>query len=287
MKSRVPSLAARPFRGLHSGSPVLGRMGSMETRLARSAHEIQSAQRLRYTVFYEELGAEADGRTRLHKRDEDGLDRYCDHLLVLDTNLPEHQQIVGTYRLMDQAAASASGSYYSQSEFNLAPMLSADADKRYLELGRSCIAPAYRSRRTIELMWQGIWSIVLERKIDTLFGCASFTGVDVAEHKEAFSWLESHALVESGMDCPAAASNHFSLTEFRMEAAGDAKRSARAFASLPPLLKGYLRLGAKMASEAVIDDNFGTIDVLVVLDVAQISEKYIAHYGTDASRFAA
>ena len=82
MKSRVPSLAARPFRGLDSDSPVLGRMGSMETRLARSAHEIQSAQRLRYTVFYEELGAEADGRTRLHKRDEDGLDRYCDHVIV-------------------------------------------------------------------------------------------------------------------------------------------------------------------------------------------------------------
>ncbi len=283
MKPRAPSFIEFPFRKFDTEAQILGRMGSLETRLARSKAEIRAAQALRYAVFYEEMGAKPSKRTKLLRRDKDHLDRYCDHLLVIDTSLDQHNQIVGTYRMMDHGAARAAGGFYSQSEFDLTPLLSANSDRKYLELGRSCIAKPYRSRRTIELMWQGIWATVLERNIDTIFGCASFAGTNPTEHRQALSWLHANALVDAELDCPAAKSDSFRLPKPRP----GSNTSRRDFSALPPLLKGYLRVGAKVAGTAVVDRQFRTIDVLVLLDVAQISDKYIAHYGEDASRFAA
>lgn len=281
MKQRVRAILNFSSSRPDPMAPVLGRIGCLETRFARSDQEVLAAQSLRFDVFYRELGAKADARTRLRKRDKDRYDRHCQHLLVLDTS--KNGQIIGTYRVMSEASARAAGGFYSQSEFNLDGLLEVNHGKKFIELGRSCIAQPYRNRRTMELMWQGLWAHVLEQKIDFLIGCASFSGTDPHAHRDAFRWLDAHALLDQEAECQPRTVDFVALSDGR----NGAFDQPRAFAALPPLLKGYLRVGARVSSHAVIDRQFDTIDVLVVLNVADIAERYIAHYGTNASRFAA
>lgn len=259
---------------------ILGRLGHLETRLAQSQSEIEVAQKLRFDVFYTEMGAAADETTMQTQRDADSFDDACEHLLVIDNTIERNHGIVGTYRFLDSGKSDHTASFYSAQEFDLTHVT---ANNRHcLELGRSCIAKSHRSRRTMELAWHGIWSIVVERHIDVMFGCASFHGTNLQDHAAAFSLLHQDAMLEPGQDAPAI-EDGIALADF---AQSDAS-AARTLAALPPLLKGYLRLGAKVSSQAVIDEQFGTTDVLVVLDVAKISQKYIDHYGANAQRFAA
>ena len=268
----------------HRSQPgILGRLGKLETRLANSRSEIKQAQRLRYGVFFEEQSAKAGTLNRKLRRDTDRFDAYCDHLVVVDTSLPKAQWVVGTYRILDDAGARMAGGFYSQTEFDLSPILTQTPSRRHLELGRSCIASEYRNRRTMELMWQGIWALVVERKIDLLFGCVSFQGTDTREHQAALSWLQQNASLGPTDDC-VPIRNGFVCKETHKFCDFSGRR---AFSNLPPLLKGYLRVGARVSSAASVDLAFNTTDLLVVLQVADISPKYIQHYGIDASRFAA
>lgn len=267
---------------LNLDTPLLGRIGALETRLARSKSEIRKAQEIRYQVFYDEMGATANRRTKLRKRDKDKFDKYCDHLLVIDrTN--DNEKIVGTYRLLPDYQARQLGGYYTQSEFEIPSLLKADSNQRMLEVGRSCILKSHRTKRTMELMWQGLWSYVLKNKIDVLFGCASFQGVDIRRHAEALSWLANNVNLDESEELRALTTDSIDLRTLR----SNFDDPRKAMAGMPPLLKGYLRLGAKIGPQAVIDHQFGTVDVLVVLKVKDIAPRYLTHYGNDASRFAA
>ncbi|MFD0916945.1 GNAT family N-acetyltransferase [Pseudahrensia aquimaris] len=261
---------------------IIGRLGALDVRLAVSPEEVEAAQKLRYQVFFEDMGAKPSETAQASGLDQDAFDDHCEHLLVIDREAEYNHGIVGTYRLLDSSKMCASLGFYSQNEFDLTPLLSARPGQRFLELGRSCIAESHRSRRTMELAWHGVWSLVVERKIDVMFGCASFNGTDPQSHAECFSLLGETALIDPQQDCPPRHAAAFALQQSTSSGSID----RRAFAKLPPLLKGYLRLGAKVASHAVIDRQFGTTDVLIVLDVAKISQKYIDHYGAQASRFA-
>ncbi len=271
----------KPKRPLDPTAPLLGRLGPVETRLARTKAEIRCAQSIRYKVFYEEFGATAPAAMRVLRRDKDAFDRHCDHLLVIDTSGGD-EKIVGTYRLLLDDHSRAAGGFYSENEFDLAPLKAANRGKRLMELGRSCILPDYRSKRVMELLWQGTWAYSVQNRVDIMFGCASFHGTDPDSHRDALSWLADSAALE-GDDCRATLADSVKLSA--LGAFDGSER--RAVAALPPLLKGYLRLGARIGSHAVIDRQFGTIDVLVVLKVADINPRYLAHYGADASRFAA
>ncbi len=264
-------------------TPVLGRIGNLETRLARTKAEVRQAQKVRYKVFYEELGAIANRRTKLRKRDKDRFDRYCDHLLVIE-RIANKENIIGTYRLLQDKRARLCGGFYTQSEFNISPMIQENRNQKFLELGRSCILKEHRSKRAIELMWQGLWAYVLDNQFDILFGCASFQGTGIEHHKASFSWLAQHAKLADHENCSALSKTGIDLQSFSSDANDDPRR---VLAGLPPLLKGYLRVGAKVGSHAVIDHQFKTIDVLVALKVADIAPRYLTHYGKDASRFAA
>ncbi|MEM1038086.1 MAG: GNAT family N-acyltransferase [Pseudomonadota bacterium] len=277
--TRPPILGKRK---LDPNAPVIGRLGSLVVRLARTRTEVRAAQALRYKVFYEEMSAKPSAANRLLRRDKDRYDRYCDHLLVIEQS-GTSETIVGTYRLLLPENAAAAGGYYSQSEFDLAKVLKVNSGKRFLELGRSCILPEYRSKRTMELLWHGTWSYALTNKIDILFGCASFEGTDPQAFSGSFAMLQQNSMLPDEEDCTSPLKASVSLHGFA-EASFDPRR---ALFALPPLLKGYLRLGAKVASHAVIDRQFGTTDVLVVLKVAEISPRYLSHFKTDASRFAA
>lgn len=269
---------------LPAGEDVLGRIGSLETRLARTAAEVDAAQALRYRVFVEEMGAvlpEAEMRSR---RDIDRFDAICDHLLVLDRSIEgdAEEQIVGTYRLLRQDVAEASGGFYSASEFGIGTLLERQPDGRFMELGRSCVLPHYRTRRTIELLWQGNWSYALRHGVTAMFGCASFSGRVPEAHALSLSFLHYHARA-TGRWAVRAREEHFYPMDLMPP---EAVQPKKALMALPPLIKGYLRLGATFGEGAVVDHAFNTTDVLVVLPIEQIAGRYINYYGADAGRFA-
>ncbi|KAB2865706.1 MAG: GNAT family N-acetyltransferase [Bauldia sp.] len=272
------------FSGLSAGA-TLGRIGTIEVRLARNEAEVAAAQEVRYRVFHEELGARASAADAMARRDADRFDEVCDHLLVLDASLagPEHRRIVGTYRLMRQECAAAAGGFYSSDEFELDALVARHPGLRFLELGRSCVLPEYRSKRTIEVLWQGIWAYVNHYGIGAMTGCASFHGTVPAAHAEALSFLAQNCRAEGDWQVSAVASRFHTMDLMPAEAVN----ARAALATMPPLIKGYLRLGARIGDGCVVDHAFGTTDVFVVLPVGTISARYVNHYGADATRFAA
>ncbi len=276
--------SAMLFAGLAAGR-VLGRIGTIEVRLARDEAEIAAAQEVRYRVFHEELGAQASAADALARRDADRFDEVCDHLLVLDTTLPgpDHRRIVGTYRLMRQENAALAGGFYSSDEFELETLVARHPGLRFLELGRSCVLPQYRSKRTIEVLWQGIWAYVNHYGIGAMTGCASFHGTVPAAYAEALSFLAQNCLADGDWRVSAVARRFHPMDLMPAEAVN----ARSALAAMPPLIKGYLRLGARIGEGCVVDHAFGTTDVFVVLPVATISARYVNHYGPDAARFAA
>lgn len=272
-KSELPQLPA----------DVFGRIGSMETRLARNVREIEAAQALRYRVFVEEMGASLPEDAMRLKRDFDAYDDFCDHLLVVDTALtgePE-EQIVGTYRLLRQEVAIANGGFYSASEYDIAPLLARHPNKRFMELGRSCVLPHYRTKRTVELLWQGNWAYALRHNMHAMFGCASFPGISPESHALALSFLHN-SVVAKGEWAVSARPELFNTMDLMPQEAVNAKH---ALMSMPPLVKGYLRLGAMVGNGAVVDTAFNTTDVLIILPIESISGRYINYYGADAGRF--
>ncbi|MCR4267363.1 GNAT family N-acetyltransferase [Nitratireductor sp. ZSWI3] len=264
---------------------LLGRIGPLEARLARNAQEIAAAQAVRFRVFFDEMGARSSTDAPALDRDVDGFDAVCDHLLVVDTSLPgsDVDRIVGTYRLLSPEGAHRMGRFYSQDEFAIESLMARHSRRRFLELGRSCVLPPYRTKRTIELLWQGIWAYCRKRRIDVMMGCASFPGVVPAAHAEAFSFLSHHCQAEGDWHVRAVAGRFAPMDLMPKEAV----QARSALAAMPPLVKGYLRLGARFGEGCVIDHDFGTTDVFVVLPVETISDRYINYYGTEAQRFAA
>lgn len=267
-----------------AGTDVFGRIGTLETRLARTSREVDAAQAVRYRVFVEEMGAQLPAEAMRRQRDFDSFDDICDHLLVIDHAIDGdiEDQIVGTYRLLRQEVAMAHGGFYSASEFDLAPLLARHPGKQFMELGRSCVLPDYRTKRTVELLWLGNWAYALRHGMDAMFGCASFPGVDPQEHALALSFLHHNSQVKDEWMVSALPDLYKNMNMVPAEEINP----RQALSAMPPLVKGYLRLGAMIGDGAVVDQAFNTTDVLIVLPIAVISGRYINHFGADAGRFA-
>lgn len=273
----------RPKRGRDLGGlpRVLGRFGNLEIRLAATKKDVRRAQRLRFKVFYEEGGAVAQGGTALVRRDICRFDKFCDHLLVFDMEAKNSlgrvkPKLVGTYRLLRRAVAERHGGFYSASEFDIAPMLARHADKNFLELGRSCVHAKYRTKRVIELLWRGLWMYAKHHHVDVLIGCASLPGTNPLALALPLSFLHHQATAED--DWQVAPCDGRAVPMGILEkGAVDARRG---IAALPPLVKAYLRVGAKFGNGAVIDQQFGTIDVFTIMPIADIEDRYIAHFGS-------
>ncbi|HQT46122.1 MAG: hemolysin-like protein [Acidocella sp. 20-63-7] len=253
------------------------RAGNLGVRLAETAAELDAVQALRYRVFYQEMGAQADGATILAERDRDEFDVVADHLLVVDHDLGEGaQSVVGTYRLIREAAAAKVGRFYSASEFDISALEKFSGKK--LELGRSCTDAAYRSRAVLQLLWRGIAAYVFHYGIDLMFGCASLSGTDPDALAVELTYLTSHHLAPEAIRPKALAERYVPM--LRCDPASlDAKR---ALMSLPPLVKGYLRLGGFVGEGAVIDRQFNTTDIAVVVQTDLVTEKYYRHYEREA-----
>ena len=247
--------------------------GDLEIRLARHAAEVDAAQALRYRIFYDEMKASPTPRMRQAGRDIDPYDSACDHLLVIDC---KHESgapsVVGTYRMMSKKSASNAAGFYSEAEFDLGPLL--DYPGEVLELGRSCIDPAYRKRGVMQFLWAGIAQYIAEQDIKILFGCGSLPGTDLNDARLALSYLHHFHLALSEIQ-PRALDLHAAAISLLPKEVID---PAAALRQLPPLMKGYLRLGGMVGRGAVIDHRFNTIDVCVVLESERLSERYRRHY---------
>ena len=278
--------ADKPASQTEAAVPMsFGRKGTLEVRIARSAAEIDAAQALRYHVFYEEMSAIPDEQTRATRRDVDRFDAFCDHLLVVDHKLAGDQEggefrpeaVVGCYRLLRQEVANKNGGFYTASEFDIQPLLDrAGPDMQFLELGRSCVLPPYRNRPTVELLWHGIANYVASRNLDVMFGCASFEGTDPAELAIPLSYLYHYHMTPTDWYVRALPERFVEMNLLPKEEVNQ----RQAWRMLPPMIKGYLRAGCYIGDGAVIDLQFGTIDVLILFPVAQISERYATKFGS-------
>ena len=224
--------------------------------LARDAEEIRAAQRLRWRIFGEEMGA------RLHSPepglDQDAFDAHCNHLVVRDDD-----EVVGTYRILAPEAARSIGSYYSEQEFDLSRL--APIREQLAELGRSCIDPRYRTGGVIALLWSGIARYVIARGYEYLAGCASMSVSDGGGSARVL-----YASLPAASIAPAEyrVFPKTSLPAWRGEGA----------TLVPPLLKGYLRCGAYVCGEPAWDPEFDTADFFMLLPIRRITARYAKHF---------
>ncbi|SIS88926.1 GNAT family N-acetyltransferase [Insolitispirillum peregrinum] len=251
--------------------------GEQEIRLAESDAEIRAAQSLRYQVFYQEMGAKPSEDVTEQQRDFDAFDDVCEHLLVIDRSRGKGAEgVVGTYRLMRQEHVEKIGRFYTAAEYDISPVLKFPG--KVLELGRSCVDSQYRTKLTMQLLWRGIAAYVFHHGIDLMFGCASLHGTDPAKLALPLSYLYHNHLAPAELR-PRALPDLYNPMDL-MPAADI--HAIRGLASVPPLVKGYLRLGGWVGDGAVIDHQFNTTDVCVLVKTDQISEKYVKHYDRTA-----
>lgn len=251
--------------------------GSLEVRLAESAAEIDAAQALRFRVFYTEGGAKPSVETATLERDCDDYDAVCDHLLVLDHargGLPE--SIVGTYRLTRREHAEKIGRFYTAGEYDISGLLA--MKEPILELGRSCTHPDYRNSSTMQMLWQGIAKYVFTHDIAMMFGCASLNGIDPKALATQLSYLHHFHMAPVDI-CPKALGHLYAPMNL---VAKDDMNPKRALVALPPLLKGYLRLGGVIGDGAVVDEQFNTTDVCIMVQTDAVTGKYLRHYDRTA-----
>lgn len=245
---------------------MIAKAGPLHVRLAAGRDDVRAAQRLRHQVFFAERGA-ACGSADL---DRDDYDAICDHLLVVE-QAGGQERIVGTYRLLLQAVAERHRGFYSAGEYDLAPLLTPrSGEGQLLELGRSCVAADHRNAATIALLWRGIASYLDAHDVRAMFGCASFAGIDPTVHAAALSYLAHHHRAPPGLCVRALPEHHVDMERLPL-GSYDPRAAAR---MLPPLVKGYLRVGATIGDGAFVDRAFNTIDVFVLMPVAAIAARY-------------
>ena len=243
--------------------------GSLMVRLAEGEDDIAAAQSLRYRVFYEEMTAQPSEEMAAQRRDFDRFDDYCDHLLVIDRDRPAgSEQVVGTYRLLRRSVADSHGGFYSPWEYNIDRVLENPGE--LLELGRSCVEAPYRNRATMTMLWRGIAAYVMHYEVLLMFGCASFQGTDPDAHALTLSYLYHFHMAPEEMR-PVAQPEHF--VEMNRMAKEDVNTRA-AIRAVPPLIKGYLRLNGFVGDGAVIDPQWNSVDVSIVVKTDLVTRKY-------------
>ena len=273
-KDVKPPMSDQP--PMRADDPGFGeiRAQTLGVRLAETAWERDAAQALRYRVFYDEMGAHPTAAMAAARRDFDDFDEAADHLLVIDHARGEGPEgVVGTYRLLRRAAATRVGRFYSASEYDITPLLGFDG--QVLELGRSCVDAAYRTRGTLQLLWRGIAAYVFKHRIDLMFGCASLPGTDPDALAAPLSYLWHNHLAPPALRPRALPALHVPMDRLAAEAI-DARAAIEA---LPPLIKGYLRVGAKVGDGAFVDRTFNTVDVFLVMPVERIVGRYGRKFG--------
>ncbi len=255
------------------------RAGNLGLRIARTPEELEAAQALRYRVFYKEMGAQPDAGAAASGRDSDRYDAVADHLLVVDHDLGNGADaVVGTYRLIRREAAESIGRFYSADEYDIS--LIERFPGNVLELGRSCVDSAYRGRAAMQLLWRGIAAYIFTHNIDLMFGCASLPGTDVDALAAELTYLYANHLAPADIRLRALPDRYVDMR--RMDPGEIDARQV--LVGLPPLIKGYLRLGGFVGDGAVVDHQFNTTDVAIIVQTDLVTGKYYRHFERDRDR---
>lgn len=227
--------------------------------IARNPFEVEQAQRLRYKVFAEEMGANI-GKNGL---DIDGFDDYCDHLIIRDI---DSQRVVGTYRILSPSMAGEAGGYYSAGEFDLSRLQ--HLFSRTVEVGRACVHMDYRQGSTIAMLWAGLGQYMMQHGYQYMIGCASISMADGGHTAASLYQSLQHK-------------NHLAPAEYRVFPHCPLpieSLNQQLEVTYPPLIKGYLRLGAYVCGEPAWDPEFNSADMLMLLPMSRINPRYAAHF---------
>lgn len=214
----------------------------------------------------------------------DAFDDFCRHLLVRQSKFDniyelaesDRTPVVGTCRLLSQHIAAQGVGFYSESEFDLAPLLKRNGEANFLEIGRSCVLKDFRVKPVLELLWQGIWNYARLEGVDVMFGCASFLGTDIRSLQIPLSYLAQNFSAPAQWQVRAKAERYVPMNSLQSSSVDPKK----AISAMPPLIKGYLRLGCFVGDGAVLDYELATTDIMIILPVSRINPRYIARFSS-------
>jgi len=244
---------------LVSGSMSAGRY---DVRLAQSVAEVQAAQTLRYQVLFKESGGQLSRKMLTSEREEDQWDEVAYHVVVLDRK--QEGAIVGTVRLVSGVALKSDQKFYTEHAFDLSALQNHYSTT--LELSRACVQPSRRGGAILMLIWKFTMQFISQNKYDVLFGCASFSGTDYQQHIEILSYLYHKHLADSTlMPEPQAGVNSVAIKDFKVPLKKGKKRGR-----VPTLLRGYLKIGARISDHAIIDPVFNTTFVAIYVDAKKM-----------------
>ena len=244
-------------------------------KIAEKKSELKEAQALRYSVFYKEKKATPTISKKILRLDYDKVDKFADHLIVIDKNRKGRKNnIVGTYRLIRGDIAYHYGGFYTSSEFDLSKILNSYKNNQILELGRSCVHQDYRNGTIMNLLWKAIAEYVKLYDIKILLGCVSFHGTDIMKYTNELSYLRKNFSLPDELSVKSLDTKIYSAYAKTNSKSND----LRTFVKLPPLIKGYLRIGGKVSHDCFIDYKFNTIDLCVIVNRNNIDEKYKKKY---------
>lgn len=249
--------------------------GRFTVRLAESEDDVAAAQRLRWRVFVEEMGAIPREEDRALRRERDEFDPWFDHLLLIDEeSRPDDplDRVAGVYRLLRGAVAKQGCGFYGEAEYDLAKIK--DYPRETMELGRSCVGPEYRGGAAMHLLWTGLGEYVAAHRVEIMFGVASFHGSDPARLALPLSWLHWNHLAPEDLRVRTRPEFFVPMDTIAPEAIV----RAEAMRQIPALIKAYLRLGGFVGEGAYVDRAFNTVDVCLLMDTARMVERYRAFY---------
>lgn len=254
--------------------------GRFTVRMAETDDDVAAAQRLRYRVFVEEMGADASDEDRALRRERDAFDAHFDHLLLVDEEAkPEDplDNVVGVYRLLRGAVAKSGVGFYGDAEYDLTKIK--QYPRETMELGRSCVDAAYRGGAAMHLLWTGLGHYVADHDVEVMFGVASFHGADPAPLAQSLSYLHHNHLAPEDLRVRTQPEFFVPMDIVALE---DINR-LEAVKAIPALIKGYLRLGGFVGEGAYVDHAFNTVDVCLLMDTARMVDKYKNFYQRDGS----
>ena len=236
--------------------------GNIRIKLASTQEEIEKMYRLRY---FDLLLNYNSNNIREEEKDKDAYDDVCDHIIAIDIDTND---VVGTYRLIKKSHLLDKLPFLTESEFDLTPL------KKYelLELGRAVVKEDYRNGAVISLLWSGIIRYAIEEKIEYMIGTASFHGIDETPYVKSLAYLYHNHLSSPDILCKVNQNSCIDISKLEYNEEDDYKQN------MPPLVKGYIRLGATIGDGAFIDLDFNSIDVLIVLKISEINQRYLKRY---------
>lgn len=249
--------------------------GRFTVRLAETQEDVAAAQRLRYRVFVEEMGAKPTPEDAADRRERDRFDPYFEHLLLVDNetqNEDAEHGVVGVYRLMRGDRAQAGIGFYGQDEYDLTKLV--HYPRQTVELGRSCVDIEHRGGAGMHLLWTGLGEYIALHDISIMFGVASFHGSSTEPLAQALSYLHYNHLAPEDLRVRAV-TDRFERMDILPE---DEVTKIEAMRQIPPLIKAYIRLGGFVGEGAYVDHDFNTVDVCLLMDTARMVQRYRSFY---------